>query len=182
MPLRSLLVQIGEGGMRWIVMVLALIVAPLPAAAQAAPQAAQMGVFPEWMLGRWCGLFNDLEYCMTLERGANGEVITGFTRQAGPEAPLEQISLAAITVEDGRLVLRSTGAGTLYREAPHGPDELVMENAIPKNVADGDALRIRYTRDRDQLTVEFGWDDGRTVSQSYGLTHGDGTEHSKREP
>jgi hypothetical protein len=140
------------------------LAAPLPAA-------AQTGVFPEWMIGKWCGLFNQYDYCLTFERGTGEDIVMRYTRQEGPGAAIEQVSLANITVEDGRLTVRNTQAGTILREAPHGPDEMVFENGIPGEVTQGAALRSRYTREWDQLTIQFTFADGSTVSQSYGLTH-----------
>lgn len=132
----------------------------------ASPASAQTGVFPDKMLGRWCGTFNSVRFCVAFARAADGSVSLTHTAREG-DAAEHVVSSGVIRTENGVLVLRSAARGSEYREVPHGADELLVENAIPENVKRGAALRIGYTVEGDTLVVGFVLSDGGTASQRY---------------
>jgi hypothetical protein len=148
---------------RWIAALLLALAAATPA------QAQQMGVFPDTMLGRWCGEVKEFLFCMNNDRTANGEVIGRFTysRDGGDEQIYPD---TRFTVEQGRIVMASVSGETRFVEVPHPPGELVMANDIPANIKRGAAERIGYRLEGDTLVVTYNFANGTEQVQRYRRT------------
>ena len=148
--------------MRWILISLALLVA-VPA------QAQQTGL-PVWLVGTWCG---DLggpaadggsapELCDSWVAGDDGTLQNRITPQEGTTSASGGDSTGAISIEQGRLVLRGGFGGKItvnYREVSRGPNEVVFENLI-----EGPLAKLGLRREGDDLIEEL-WFTGRTEPQ-----------------
>lgn len=120
----------------------------------AMPAAAQNeGQLPLWAEGTWCAEPQPKMKACTRHAFRDGKMFSTHIVTIDGEERHRSETVSA--VEEGRLVRRTPGAGTAFREVSQRPGELVVENIVPENVANGDASTITYRVTGDEMTVEL---------------------------
>ena len=153
--------------MRWLLAIVALMAA--------VPAQAQDSRFPTWLVGNWC--FQPeagTVACIEFEPPADGRMLSN--QRIYRDGVQVQRTDGVSTIVNGVMFRHVEATGVGFVEVSRGENMVVMDNIVAANIAKGDANRIIFRREGEELVLTFEAPNRAPVTQRYARTPRDAAD------